>query len=233
MSMISPTNVPVAQSSIQTRVAFLRYTYLHLAAAIGLFAAVSVLFYNAGVGRAILEFVAQNTAGWLLFIGGFAIVGYVARAMARTPRSEAIQYMGLIGYAVAEALIFSPMIFYAARVSPGAIQSAAWLTLAVFGGLSLYVLVSNKDFSFLRGAIVAGMMCALGIIVLGALFGFVPGIWFSGAMVLLACAAILFSTSNVLHRYPADQYVAASLELFAAVALLFWYILRIFMGSRR
>jgi len=58
------------------------------------------------------------------------------------------------------------------------------------------------------------------------------GLWFSGAMVLLACASILYSTSNVLRYYRTDQYVAASLTLFASVALLFWYVLQIFISLR-
>ena len=55
------------------------------------------------------------------------------------------------------------------------------------------------------------------------------GLWFSVAMVVLACGIILYNTSNVLHRYNTEQYVAASLTLFASIALLFWYILQIFM----
>jgi len=71
---------------------------------------------------------------------------------------------------------------------------------------------------------------ALGLIVAGAIFGFNLGLWFSAGMVLLAAGAILYTTSNVLHHYGEDQYVGASLELFAAVAILFWYVLRIFMS---
>jgi hypothetical protein len=52
-------------------------------------------------------------------------------------------------------------------------------------------------------------------------------------MVAFASAAILYDTSKVMHHYSTQHYVAASLELFASVALLFWYILRIVMGSRR
>ena len=52
------------------------------------------------------------------------------------------------------------------------------------------------------------------------------------AMVGLAGASILYNTSNVLYRYPEDRYVAASLQLFASVALLFWYVLRIFISRR-
>ena len=51
-------------------------------------------------------------------------------------------------------------------------------------------------------------------------------------MIALAGGAILYDTSNVLHHYPQDRYVAASLELFASVALMFWYVLRLLMSRR-
>jgi FtsH-binding integral membrane protein len=51
-------------------------------------------------------------------------------------------------------------------------------------------------------------------------------------MVAFAGTAILYQTSNVLHRFRTDQHVAAALVLFASVALLFWYILRIFSSRR-
>ena len=59
------------------------------------------------------------------------------------------------------------------------------------------------------------------------------GLWFSGAMVVFASGAILYNTSNLLHRYDPDQYVAAALSLFASVALLFWYVLQILMRLKR
>jgi FtsH-binding integral membrane protein len=77
-----------------------------------------------------------------------------------------------------------------------------------------------------------GGIVAIALMVAGALFGLELGVWFSIAMVAFAGAAILYDTSNVLHHYPADRHVGAALELFASVALLFWYILRLFMSRR-
>ena len=71
---------------------------------------------------------------------------------------------------------------------------------------------------------------ALGFIVCSVLFGFNLGNLFAGVMVAFAAAYILYYTSNVLHQYRLDQHVAASLALFASVALLFWYILQLFMN---
>ena len=64
------------------------------------------------------------------------------------------------------------------------------------------------------------------------IFGFQLGTWFSVAMVGLAGAAILYDTSRVLRRYPEDRYVAAALQLFASVALMFWYVLQLFIAAR-
>ena len=50
------------------------------------------------------------------------------------------------------------------------------------------------------------------------------------AMIGFAGAAVLYDTSNIMHHYPQDRYVAASMALFASIALMFWYILRLFMG---
>ena len=52
------------------------------------------------------------------------------------------------------------------------------------------------------------------------------------ARVAIDGAAILYDTSHVMHHYPEDRYVAASLELFASVALMLWYVLRLLMSRR-
>ena len=73
-------------------------------------------------------------------------------------------------------------------------------------------------------------IAAMLLIVASVIFGFQLGTIFSVAMVALAGAAILYSTSKILKTYPEDRYVSASLELFASVALMFWYVLRLFMS---
>jgi Inhibitor of apoptosis-promoting Bax1 len=92
---------------------------------------------------------------------------------------------------------------------------------------------TRKDFSFLGSLLRWGGILALVAIVAGAIFGFQLGTFFSVAMVGLAGASILYDTSNVLHHYSEDSHVAAALELFASVALMFWYVLQLFMSSSR
>jgi FtsH-binding integral membrane protein len=133
---------------------------------------------------------------------------------------------------VAEAIIFVPLLMIAQIKAPGAIQSAAIVTMLGFAGLTAIAFISKKDFSFLGAILKWAGLCAILLIVGGVIFGFQLGTFFSVAMVALAGASILYDTSNVLHHFPEDRYVGASLELFASVALMFWYVLRIFISSR-
>ena len=98
------------------------------------------------------------------------------------------------------------------------------------GGLTVVAFVTKKDFSFLRGILVWAGILAIVAIVGSVLFGFHLGTWFSVAMIGFAGAAILYDTSNVMHHYPEDRHVAAALELFASIALMFWYVLQLFMS---
>jgi len=140
--------------------------------------------------------------------------------------------MGLGLYVVAEAIIFLPLLWMADRLAPGTTQTAGIMTLTVFGGLTLGVFLTRQDFSFLGPVLCIAGFAALGFIIAGIIFHFNFGLVFSFAMVALASGYILYYTSNIMLHYRTDQHVAAALALFAAVALLFWYILRIVMVSR-
>ena len=97
----------------------------------------------------------------------------------------------------------------------------------MFSGLTVIAFTTKKDFTFLGGILKIGGLIALGLILCNVLFGFTLGLVFSVMMVSFASAAILYDTSKIIHHYSSDQFVAASLELFASVALLFWYLLMI------
>lgn len=111
-------------------------------------------------------------------------------------------------------------------------MQAALTTLFMFAGLTAVVFFTNTDFSFLRTLLIVGGFVSLGIIVVGAIFGFDLGLWFSAGMAVLASASILYQTDQIKNNYGTQQYVGASLQLFSSVMLLFWYILRIFMSRR-
>jgi FtsH-binding integral membrane protein len=166
-----------------------------------------------------------------LFIGG----GMFARYMARADSGVAIKYLGLALYIGLWAVMLLP-ILYVAINSPqfgmAIVNQAALLTLVVFAGLTLTVFVTKADFSGLGIYLFAAGWAILAVIVAGILFGFGLGLWISFLCIALAAGYILYDTSNILHRYRTNEHVAAALELFADVALLFYHILRVLMLSR-
>ncbi len=220
----------VAGLNTEARAAFYRKTYTHLALAVLLFILVETIFFQI---PAVLEFALSLTQGslWLLMLGGFMLATNYAEKMAMKTHDKNTQYLGLLLYVIAEAFIFLPLIFiaiaYAGDGGFGILNQAAIITLSLFMGLSAIVFITKKDFSFLRSALMIGGFIAIGLIVAGTLFGFNLGLVFSVGMVVLAGGSILYQTSNMIHKYEEDQYVAASLGLFASLMLLFWYVLSI------
>ncbi len=228
--------IAIAQAPPNERAEFIRKTYLHLAGAIGAFIVVEFLLFQLGIARFLTQLVASNRFGWLLILGGFALLGWLSRGLAAKADSVETQYAGLGIYVVGEAVIFAPILYIAAIYSdPSVLPTAGILTLLLFAGLTFVAFTSRTDFTFLGGILKIGGFVALGLIACSLIFGFTLGLIFSVVMVVFASAAILYDTSKVMHHYSSDQYVAASLELFASVALLFWYVLRIVMAlsSRR
>ncbi len=212
------------------RAAFYKKTYLHVALGVLVFIIVEYLFLHS---ETIVKFALSLTQGrmWLLMLGGFMLVTNLAEKMSVSGTSRNKQYLGYFLYILAEAFIFIPLIFVAAFYAKGdVLQQAALLTLALFTGLSAVVIITKKDFSFLKTALTVGGFIAIGLIIAGILFGFNMGLWFSAGMIILAAGSILYQTSNLIHKYRTDQYVGAALGLFASLMLMFWYILRIFMS---
>jgi FtsH-binding integral membrane protein len=210
------------------RARFLVRTYNHLFLAIVAFTLFEVALFTSGLAYPIAR--AMLGTSWLLVLGGFMVVSWLASRWAHTSESRAMQYAGLGAMVVAQGIIFVPLLAVANLKAPGTIQSAGIVTLLGFAGLTGIVFVTRRDFSFLRGILLWGGICALVLIVAAVIFGFALGTFFSVAMVAFAGAAILYDTSNVLHHFPEDRHVGAALQLFSSVALLFWYVLRLFMS---
>ncbi len=228
----SPTDVFAAHAAADERTEFITKTYLHLAGAIGLFAILeTVLLHLPGIDQ-LVGLMFASRFGWLIVLGLFMGVSWIAESWAQSAVSKTTQYMGLGLFVLAEAVIFVPLLYMATRMENGRdiIVSAAGATAFLFAALSAVVFITRKDFSFLRTVLMFGGLAAMGLIVAAIYFQFALGPIFTYAMIAFACGYILYHTSNVLHHYRIGQHVAASLALFASVALLFWYIVQLFMS---
>ena len=224
----------VAAQNENVRAEFIRKTYAHLAGAIAAFAVLEWLLLQIPVFQKLAAYMANTGSGWLICMGLFMATSFVADKWANSNTSIQKQYMGLGLGVIAWAVIFLPMIFMADRGFPGQglIAKAGFMTGALVAGITLVAFTTKKDFSMLGGFLKVGGFIAIGLIVLS----YIPGVhlnlgtWFSAAMIVFASISVLYSTSNIIHQYNTNQYVAASLALFASIALLFWYILRILMA---
>lgn len=222
----------VAEQPQESRMAFIRKTYWHLAGAIGVFALLETLLIQAGLGSAALNLLGTSKYSWLIVLGAFMAVGWIADRWARSSTSLATQYLGLGLYVLAEAVIFLPMIALAPIVSgdPLVIGKAGVVTGALVLGLTVIALTTKKDFTFLGGILKVAGLVAMGVIAASFFLPITLGFWFAAAMVVFAAGSILYNTSAIQYHYQPGQHVAASLGLFASVALMFWYVLRLFMN---
>lgn len=211
-----------------SRQQFVARVYMHLLGAIVGFAALEYALFQTPYAEQMAIFMLEKS--WLAVLGAFIIVSWIASHVAHKVESKASQYMALAGFVIAEAIIFVPMFYIAMMVGPEIIEYAVGITLLAFIGLTMVAVLSGRDFSFLKSFLMWGAVIALGTIVMGTLIGFHLGTYFSMAMIALAGASILYDTGKIIKTYPDDRYIAGALELFASIALMLWYVLRLFLS---
>jgi FtsH-binding integral membrane protein len=230
MATYPNSNASFTRAGSDSRAVFITRTYTHLVGGILGFILVEFALFDSGLAADIFHFMIGFN--WFLILGAFMLTGWLATRTAQTSSSIGMQYFAYGAYVVAEALIFVPLLYIANMKAPGTIDSATLVTSLGAAGLMFVAHRTRKDFSFLRAMLMWGGILAILAMVGGAIFGFQLGTWFSVAMIGFAGAAVLYDTSNVIHYYPEDRYVSAAMQLFASIALMFWYVLRLMMGNR-
>jgi FtsH-binding integral membrane protein len=229
-----------SESTSSARTTFIRRTYAHLAGAVlALVGIEAALLTIPGVDRQIMGVLGQSPWTFLIIFGAFIVFGTLAQYWAASQTSRTTQYIGLSVYVLLEAVILFPILCFTKWMGDpnlggslkyaNIIPTAGILTLAVFAALTLVVFTTKKDFSFLGSALALCSFAAFGFIIVAIIFGISLGVFFCAAMIVLMGGYILYDTSNIIHHYNTDQYVAASLALFASVATLFFYILRLLL----
>lgn len=128
-------------------------------------------------------------------------------------------------------LMLGPMLnMYLTTFSNGAelIMMAFGTTAAVFLGLSGYALTTRKDFSFMGGFLVVGLVVAI-VGMLAAMFFSIPGLQLaiSAVVVLLMAGFILYDTSQMVHGYQ-DNYIMMTVALYLDIYNMFVNLLAIF-----
>ena len=168
-----------ALAEADDRAAFITKTYVHLFGAIALFAGLETVLITFGIGDSMLGFLATTRFAWLIVLGAFMLVSTVASDWAVSGSQSRKSNTPAWGCMWWPNRLFLPCLTIANQVDPSVIPSAAMTTLALFGGLTVAVFITRKDFSFLRTILVFGGFAAMGFILVAILFNFQLGAVFS------------------------------------------------------
>jgi FtsH-binding integral membrane protein len=220
---------PVAALSTEARSTFIWKCYAHVVGALFALVGIEVYLFSSGAAYPIAQTMLQSPMAVLI---GFVALSWGAGHVAHRLESSMAQYAAFGAFVVLWAIMFVPLLAMALAMDPTGtmIQSAGVVTVVGCVGLVATAMITRKDFSFLRGVLVWGFFVALMLIGASWLFGWNLGTWFSVGMIAFAGIAVLYDTSNIMHHYPQDKHVAASMALFASIAMMFYYILRLFMS---
>ena len=213
-----------------TKYQFIKTTYTILLQSVCIFIGLDWFLFQTGLAATITAFVMGGS--WFLILGAFMLVTWFASHTAQHSQSPSRQWLALMAFIGAEALILTPMLYLVYETQGmGILMTACWVTVAIFSALTFYVFQSKKDFSFLRGAIFWASISAVVLILFAALFGLNLGTFFIVGMIALSGMMILYDTSNILRHFPEDRPVAAALHLFSSLAMLLYYVLQFFISQ--
>ncbi|HTF84817.1 MAG TPA: Bax inhibitor-1/YccA family protein [Cellvibrio sp.] len=199
----------------------LRNTYMLLGITLVFSALTAGISMAVGIGHGV---------GLIMSLVALGLIWFVLPRTANSPTGLVVvfAFTGLIGASLGPILNH-----YLAFANGGSIVlQALGGTALIFLGLSAYTLTTRKDFSFLQGFVVVGMMVMIAamLILIGAsLFGFnVSGLQlaFSAGVVLLMSALILYQTSAIIHGGETN-YILATTSLYLSIINLFTSLLHL------
>jgi uncharacterized protein len=229
MEQGNPT-IPAGLQGEAVRSAFMGRVYARLVAGVAAFVLIETYLFTSGLAVRITLAVVETS--WLLVLGGFMIVSWLANSIALRATGPGSQWGGYLLLVAANALIFAPMLVLAELQVPGVVAIAGQYAVGAFIILSFIAHRSARDFTWIGASLRWFGVLALAAIVLSVLTGATLGTWFSLAMIGLAGAAILYETQVILREVPPGRETVAAMSLFSSLALLFWYLLRLFMARR-
>jgi FtsH-binding integral membrane protein len=134
-----------------------------------------------------------------------------------------------------EGIFIAPFLYVANRTAPGVVSQAAVLTLAAFGVLSLYAVVSRRDFSAWGSFFMVGLVVLFIAILINAFVGSAAGgLWIAAVGVLVFAGLLVFDTWRLLRSgmYGQDDYVLAAVAIYLDLLNMFLFILSLLTGGR-
>ena len=158
-------------------------------------------------------------------IGAIAIMWFVLPRVENSSNGiwAVFAITGLLGFGLGPML----SMYLALPNGPQLVATAMGGTGVIFLGLSAYALVTKKDFTFLGGFLMIGLMVAFGAVILN-LFLQIPALHLalSSAIILIMSGFILFDTSRIINGGETN-YVRATISLYLSIYNIFVSLLQI------
>lgn len=135
-----------------------------------------------------------------------------------------------------EGIWLAPFLAITEQNAPGAVVSAAGLTILAFGGLTAYAALSRRDFSAWGSFFTIGLFVLFGAILINMFVASAAaGVWISGIGVLIFSGLLVFDTWRLLRsgQYGQDDYVIAAVQIYLDLLNMFVFLLSIFGGRNR
>jgi FtsH-binding integral membrane protein len=148
------------------------------------------------------------------------------------PRNLAYTFL----FTFVEGVWLSPLLLTYERLQPGILSQAGMLTLSTFGVLTLYAVVSKRDFSAWGGFFMIGLWVLIGTSILNMFFhNTTAALWIAGATIFVFGGLLVFDTWRIVRsgQYGPDDYVLAAVQIYLDLLNIFLAILNVLFGNRR
>jgi modulator of FtsH protease len=179
---------------------------------------------------AVMDASAQHP--FIMMIALFAPLIMAQRAAREFPKNIILTFL----FTFIEGIFIAPFLLLAERNAPGVVSQAAILTFAAFGVLSLYAVMSRRDFSAWGSFLMVGMFVLFAAIILNVFVGSAAGgLWIAAVGVMIFSGLLVFDTWRLLRSgaYGQDDYVLTAVSIYLDLLNMFIFILSLLGGGRR
>ena len=166
---------------------------------------------------------------WITFFCSWIPLIMAQRSARDFPKNLVLTFL----FTFITGMWLAPVLLSAA---PGVVYQAVILTLAAFGVLTLYALVSRRDFSAWGGFFVVGFFVLFAALLLNFFFrSETAGLFLSAMGVVVMSGLLVFDTWRIVRSgtFSQDDYVIAAVTIFVDLLNMFIFILSLLGGGRR
>jgi len=179
--------------------------------------------------QAVLQGVLQHPI--ITFLCVLAPLFMAQRAAREFPKNLIFTFL----FTFVEGVYIAPFLYIAERSAPGVVSQAAVLTLSAFGVLSLYALLSRRDFSAWGSFFMVGLVVLIVASIINAFVGSaLGGLWIAAVGVMIFAGLLVFDTWRILRSgaYGQNDYVLAAVSIYLDLLNMFLFILMLLTGNR-